>query len=626
MSLFKFRFTGRRTAGSDSEDDSSQTSYGDAQQKLKESTMTLLRVSREEHKTPGLNSYHLRLLSLTMHFTLVIIHITLIVIWAGGLEHRVIFSLKNQKIVSFAVTAIATTVGTIYFALLVFLTQRLSIRRSLRMNQTLTATHDNAAAWAGIGSAISHLWHQKAVPASTFGVLCVFLYLGNILILHVTTPALFALEAFNSFHSGLVETQGLPTFNDTRFNLSSPLTGELQGFWDRVNEYATPSLYFLPSVVGSTTNLGLYNGTLYDVLNDNDGVGNVTVDATGFNITCGSLADVSLGFLAEGPASVWWASTATNTANIESSLPRVIVMSNVADDSGASVFLYSTIPIVDSSNTRGPSITLDPPMNTSVSTIQYFRCSQTVVRQSAVVDAKSRQLLAVQPEITKNQSTWAPYAAPAETTGNFLIDSWGMEYSFMPPSDFRLDPYSSSDLVSVADLFLIQALNLQPGTENARTNVTLHELENALSVLAASMFWTLGHIGPTHGAIDYPSVPEADASYSIAQVSKPLFLLQGNATVITVATQARLNACSSVVAIAAGLAASLGLMLLSLPSSISRRDTSDDQEISIEGTGILHAIWLYRNHPELEPRLEQVEYPTDENLRSAGMIRRRISA
>jgi hypothetical protein len=119
----------------------------------------------------------------------------------------------------------------IYSALLVFLTQRLSIRRDLHMDQTLTATHDNVAAWAGIGSAISHLRYQKAAPSSTVGVLCVVLYLGNILVLHITTPALIALETFDSFHSGLVETQGLPTFNDTQFNLSSPLSGELEHFW-----------------------------------------------------------------------------------------------------------------------------------------------------------------------------------------------------------------------------------------------------------------------------------------------------------------------------------------------------------------------------------------------------------
>jgi hypothetical protein len=36
--------------------------------------------------------------------------------------------------------------------------------------------------------------------------------------------------------------------------------------------------------------------------------------------------------------------------------------------------------------------------------------------------------------------------------------------------------------------------------------------------------------------------------------------------------------------------------------------------------GLLHAIWLYRNHPELNAVLDQVEHPADENLRSAGMV------
>ncbi|KAJ7701977.1 hypothetical protein B0H16DRAFT_1483316 [Mycena metata] len=47
-------------------------------------------------------------------------------------------------------------------------------------------------------------------------------------------------------------------------------------------------------------------------------------------------------------------------------------------------------------------------------------------------------------------------------------------------------------------------------------------------------------------------------------------------------------------------------------------DMADD--IPIEGTGLLHAIWLYRNHPDLETRLDQVENPTEMNLRHAGMV------
>jgi hypothetical protein len=50
----------------------------------------------------------------------------------------------------------------------------------------------------------------------------------------------------------------------------------------------------------------------------------------------------------------------------------------------------------------------------------------------------------------------------------------------------------------------------------------------------------------------------------------------------------------------------------------------DQHNITIDGTGLLHAIWLYRNHPELSTLLDQVEHPTDENLREAGMVRVRL--
>jgi hypothetical protein len=44
----------------------------------------------------------------------------------------------------------------------------------------------------------------------------------------------------------------------------------------------------------------------------------------------------------------------------------------------------------------------------------------------------------------------------------------------------------------------------------------------------------------------------------------------------------------------------------------------------IDGTGFLQAIWLYRNHPELEILMDQVEYPTEDNLRAAGMVQIRL--
>lgn len=198
--------------------------------------------------------------------------------------------------------------GQVYCALLVFVTQILSMQRSIQVDQTLTATHDNAAAWAGIGSATALLWNQKAVPASFISVLAVLLYLGNILVLHVTILGLFPLETSNSTRFVPVITHGLPTFNFSGYDLSIPLDRD-DAWWvkccrnvpshyfspDRQDtmDYARRTLYFLPSILESTTTLGVRDGTLYDVPERNVGTGNVTVNATGFNITCRYVTDMS---------------------------------------------------------------------------------------------------------------------------------------------------------------------------------------------------------------------------------------------------------------------------------------------------------------------------------------------
>lgn len=40
--------------------------------------------------------------------------------------------------------------------------------------------------------------------------------------------------------------------------------------------------------------IGVQDGTLYDILDDNNGTGNVAVGATSFNVTCGSLPSVTV--------------------------------------------------------------------------------------------------------------------------------------------------------------------------------------------------------------------------------------------------------------------------------------------------------------------------------------------
>ncbi|KAJ7454390.1 hypothetical protein FB451DRAFT_1565274 [Mycena latifolia] len=581
--------------------------------------------------TPWLRSTKiLRLLSLILHSTLVVIHLALIGVWAKGLEHHLVFTLENQKPVSLLITAILTTFGTIYSAVLVLVMQTLSIQRSLQMDQTLTATHDTSAAWAGIGSAIVYIWHQKAVPASVIGVLSTFLYLGNILVLHITTPALVSLQTFNSTHSVLVPAQGLPAFN-----WSNDLTFDLAVLM----EYLQGSLPYLTLVAGTTTTEGLYGGTLYDILDPNAAIvpGNVSVKATGFNITCGYV-DPDMEYSGDDQVGDMWLAADTwggdALLSIYPTQPGIISTLTVSViEPSASITLYATIPIIDSNNRRGPLLNLNPPMKTKawdsngttymrVSSVQAFRCSQSLVPQTAFIDSQSRNLLAVEPALTKTTSTWLPHAGPSDfvkdqtaanltTSGNFLLDTWGYWYDAIPPSYLALESQQSMrEYVTTADKYLIEQLDLPGGNSSKplRSNVTLHDVENILSTLVASMFWTLGHVSPADSAPTLrPYVP---------------FLLKSNATADVIFLEVRADL--TIIAISVGLAASIALLLLSLPYSLWHRGKENDRDLPLNGTGILHAMWLYRNHPELEKLLEQVEHPTSDNLRSAGMVRTRL--
>ncbi|KAJ7827736.1 hypothetical protein B0H13DRAFT_2438961 [Mycena leptocephala] len=573
----------------------------DSADALLDSAITLLQMGREAPKRSWFTtSRTLRLSSLILHSALVTTHLALVGIWARGLEHRFTVTLENQKFVSFLISATTTAFGTIYSALLVFATQTLSMRRSLQMDQVLTATHDNAAAWAGVGAAISHLWLQKTVPAhaSMIEVLTAALYLMAILGLHITTSSLFSLVTVYSTRSFGAPTHGLPSFNSS----------DALDFDEFGADSTGSSAYLLPSVLGNATNPGLHEGTLYDVLSIDPVPGNATVHASGFNVTCGYVVNVSE--VQKSSDSIFWTSAGYS---IPATQPGMISTS-LGLSSSSSIILYSTIPIMDSSFKTGPLVTVSPPMDMSVSAIQIFRCSLSLINQTATVDAQSQQIQTetLGPDFKKNGVDLGAIREPTEQCDN----QWEL-----------LDRHMGDmmAMASTADIYLIQKLNLPVANHNTSTlNVTLHEVENALSTIVASMFWTYsnssGSFPPTYTAVAAGAAAQG-MSDPLSDAPTPI-LLQGNATVTERFTQARLEL--SIIAVSAGLAISIILFLLALPSLLFHQGSTDDKDRSVNGTGILHAIWLYRNHPELDALLEQVEHPTDDNLRSAGLVQTRL--
>jgi hypothetical protein len=101
----------------------------------------------------------------------------------------------------------------VYNALLVFLTQKLAMNHNIKKDQTLTTTHDIIASWGGLGSALVTLANQFSTPASIFGTLQIVAYLGCITFLHIATPAIISVQAFNNTVSSRIGVHGLPEFN-----------------------------------------------------------------------------------------------------------------------------------------------------------------------------------------------------------------------------------------------------------------------------------------------------------------------------------------------------------------------------------------------------------------------------
>ncbi|KAJ7788658.1 hypothetical protein B0H14DRAFT_2628050 [Mycena olivaceomarginata] len=534
------------------------------------------------------------------------------------LEHFVVFSLDRQSIISSVITGASTTFAAVdspqlYSSVLVLLTQSLAIRRNFLVKQTVTATHDNISAWTGLGAALLGILNQRSIPASVIGTFSVFLYLLNISIVHISTPSLLSLQTFNYSFPTNVTTQGVPQYTESAVATNST----------DIDRYIPSLLGTMPDKMDNSNKLGLLDGTLYDVLDDSYIAPDTTVAAVGFNITCQYLPH---------PNVTWDASTMTWEVVYPAPFPGIRLSPRLRKPAAGTIeFLFSDndtlsnsvtmllvgLQVSDSKSMTPIPITLDPPMifpsfAEPVTEVQFVRCSQTLVKQIATINTQTQKAITLKPDIRKQGSarSWSPYngTVPTGFDAGPVLSQWAKWLAAGYSVNFGLSS-NASDVMALqfSSMFLIDYLNLwlAPGQQRP-SNITLGSLEDAVACLNAYVFWSsaVGHATPGFQVYS----PEGKTISSAAATS-PVTLLRGSATVYQHIPTARLHA-------SVGLAASICLTLLSLYFC---RDQAGSH-ISFSGSGFLHAIWLFRSHSDLETVLPHVEEPTQNNLRTAGMV------
>ncbi|KAL1714875.1 hypothetical protein EV715DRAFT_208764 [Schizophyllum commune] len=563
----------------------------------------------------------LRRLSYAMHGFLVGMHLALLIICVYHLEEEVVIPLSSSTfddLTSTAITVSGTVFATVYGALLIWLTQRLALRRLLTSKQTLTAMHDEYNSWIGLGSALMTLYGQSRIRSALGSIACIASYLVNAAILHVTIPAMFTLQVGTYPHpadvssiaayphvSGLLHTQTENSHDD-----ASALARAL--FSDASS--------LLPYVVllDSDKTVGLAQSTMYDQLVLNEGNNTVNVNATTFNVTCGSLNDFNIEsqsiFMGDQIAfynvsHVYPNGTKQSNVKVKFILPNNTMAfgfpGRASDDmspaTNRSFYLYGTFDVEDSAGTVLPNITFPTKQSMPIN-MTMLGCDLYAYNHTIDISASTRLPLDGQIpnlSISSTLSAWQPQDPPTPGDLN-ILDLWSTAVSNQFMTTFTLGG-ADQDKLGFMEKYIISYLGLKlPGWSEihaSRGRVQLHNVENALSRLVASYFWSFNQVN-----------------------NQDQYSIQRSTTKSIVVPEAVQRLHLNLTPVAVGLAVSLLLMATNALLVRPRESRTVGAVDVLDSLGLLQLIWFVRGRPEVLSKIGRVEHPNEDDLRLAGMF------
>ncbi|KAF9467097.1 hypothetical protein BDZ94DRAFT_1318907 [Collybia nuda] len=572
----------------------------------------------------------LRISCYILHLLLIAGHCVLLVLCVKD-SHLYEVHIEYQRTLSVATTMISQAFTITYLALLVHLTQQLSLRRNLSIKQTLTATHDKAAAWTGLGSALSSLWSQMTVTASVGGVITITLYLASAAVLKVSTPSLFSVMSFNMSMPMKIQTETGSPFVMVPHDMT---------FATKTSVLQYMSLIPTP---------GLFANVLFDVPIDNDGIGHADVTTSTIDVRCGALSlkntttsqpgsftkakqsdraewTVRMPVQEPGGQELTYegkiSTMAINTLQIVTDPTAYRGVKESSKLLGPNILIIASTGIADSANNIPSLLPIEGepmyPINSShpISKLQAIGCSLFITTGTAQVDAQSKQL--VKQPSQKSNSTWKMWS-PLQSQNIWPTDSWPsfMTNSVSSPhttagklfhqandlSNMIIPPY-----LSMTEMAIMIGVNYLPKSEFGKDlnltrtqpmQVRLHELENSIANVTAALFWISSHIGRSK-------------SEELQNYANTTDIFQ-----LRLVSHLKLNFVQIII----GLGTSVALFILALRIA----GFTDDRKLPVERVGILHMIWLLGTGSMAQEHISRVEKPTTRGLREAGMFEMRIS-
>ncbi|KAJ7600248.1 hypothetical protein C8J56DRAFT_1073026 [Mycena floridula] len=581
-----------------------------------------------------------------LHVLLIIIHIVLLVVNQYGIAGSVKVKLgRATTILSISLSIGSQTFAIVYLTILLYITQRLALRRILYSTKTITGIHDRQTAWSSLGSAINSCWNQLSISASVWGVGVITAYLALMAGLKITTPSLLTLASVPQNNTAMVDSQ----LNDPFLLVSSDV------------DWANPSglIDYAPSIVRVLQQLksrdsgfgsGLLENMVYDVLKNNSGVGTAWVNSHTTNVSCGAL-------LYQYPSNV----TAVRPGKYELELaghdtegsmlipllaPNILSIDylDIVDPENQNhemSVLWTSFDVVDSTEKPAAQFLLNPPMNPfndvtfdnfsdesitplnpanihalnmsaiynfNVSSISAFSCSLTVYNSMISVNAETG--LPLQSPERKTSSTWRDVDIQDQSLANLwrLLMMSGSSTNVTISDVCGPRGISGGALylpechyLSQAESFILDTISVSPSTNqswlldrpissnNAPSvkiaTVPLHELEKAIEDYTAKLFWSALYLSDLRNTTKIPVL------------------------MTEIVSELQIN----ILPVIAGLVLSI-LLLIIAPALVGWKP-NEKYQASVDNLGVLEILWLDGSR-----EIADVKDPSTGNLRRAGMF------
>ncbi|KAH7925781.1 hypothetical protein BV22DRAFT_407129 [Leucogyrophana mollusca] len=567
-----------------------------------------------------------------LHGVLIALHLCLVAVAIRHLEHSVVMAVTpNTNTLTGVLSVSLQAFYTLYSALLIYTTQRVSFSRTLFQRQSVAAIHDTTGAWVGLGAAFDSLWQQTKIITSPLKILAVTTYLLCITTLHISSSSVLQLQNFNSTVSASVTTVvGWP----------DPSVDMSKFDWPTVTS-------IVPSIgqLAGLTSAGLFNATVYDILGANTGIGNVTVNATTIKTSCALLVDMAydahnspnlLRFQCRGkkcamvlPPTPWKDQVIYYTTSSGGNVLQFLVTTAV--DENTAVLDGAAIPLTWTYYPAGPPPPgrggIPPGVNNSAETAlttYVMSCNISTVRTNAIVDVSSNNVTF--------EFGGAHFSSQRPTSSVSAASLFGFDERTPFSSVFSKSPVTDSSTIcsaaelnrvsnlasgvvngkcgyttSTSNIYLMQLLGMNstqihPGEPFYKSDTTpsytlsVERMEGALSQIIAEAIWTAGQLGTAGGGFDRST---------------------GSADITQLVIEMRLNI--NWIPLTFALSASIILFALAIQMTYMG-SKSPHKDNTIQNTGILELVWLASRLPELRDRIGKVDCPSVDNLRAAGMF------